>query len=82
MKTYRDSLCRPLEIIFNDFLVNGIFPSDWKKGNIVTVKKDYKLRLNSYRHKSLLPMCSQILDRLIFNEIFGFFTENDLFSEQ
>ena len=28
-----NSICRPLEFIFNDCLTNGIFPSDWKKGN-------------------------------------------------
>ena len=43
-----DSLCRPLELIFNDFLANGIFPFDWKKGNIVpVVKKNEKQRLNN-----------------------------------
>ena len=31
--------CRPLELIFNDCLVNGIFSSVWKKGNIVPVHK-------------------------------------------
>ena len=37
LKICGDSLCRPLELIFNDCLANGIFPSDWKKGNIVPV---------------------------------------------
>ena len=42
-------LCRRLELIFNDFLANGIFPSDWKKDNIVPVqKKNNKQRLNNY----------------------------------
>ena len=74
-----DSLCRPLELIFNDFLANGIFPFDWKKGNIVPVdKKNEKQRLNNYRPISLLAICSKIFERLIFNEMFRFFIENDL----
>ena len=39
LKLCGDSLCRPLELLFNDCLANGIFPSDWKKGNIVPVHK-------------------------------------------
>ena len=30
---------------------------------------------------SLLPICSKIFERLIFNEMFGFFIENDLISQ-
>ena len=59
-----------------------MFPSDWKKGNIVPAhKKNDKPRLNKYRPVSLLPICSKILKRLIFNEMFGFFIENDLISQ-
>ena len=32
-----NSLHRSLELIFNDCLANGIYPFDWKKGNIVPV---------------------------------------------
>ena len=79
LKICRNSLCRPLELIFNDCLANGISPFDWKKGNIVPVhKKNGKQRLNKYRPISLLPICSKIFEQLIFNKIIGFFIENDL----
>ena len=79
LKICGNSLCMSLELIFNDCLVNGIFPSIWKKGNIVPVhKKNNQQRLNNYRPISLLLICSKIFERLIFNEIFGFFIENDL----
>ena len=82
LKLSDDSLCRPLELIFKDCLTNGIFPSDWKKGNIVPAhKKNDKQRSNKYRPISLLPICSKIFERLIFNEMFGFFIENDLISQ-
>ena len=82
LKICENSLCRSLELIFNDCLANGIFPSDWKKGNIVPVhEKNYKQRLNYYRPISLLPICSKIFERLIFNELFGFFIENGLISQ-
>ena len=82
LKLCDDSLCRPLELIFKDCLTNGIFPSDWKKGNIVPVhKKNDKQCLNNYRPISLLPICSKIFERLIFNEMFEFFIENNLISQ-
>ena len=48
LKICGDSLYRPLELIFNDCLANGIYPSDWRKGNIVPVyKKNDKQPLNN-----------------------------------
>ena len=44
-------------------------------------KKNDKQCLNNCRPISLLPICSNIFERLIFNEMFGFFIENDLISE-
>ena len=65
LKICGNSLCRPLELIFNDCLANGIFPSNCKKGNIVPVhkKNDYQ-RLNNYRPISLPPICSKMFERL------------------
>ena len=49
LKLCTDSLCRTLELISKDCLANGIFQSDWKKGNIVPVyKKNDKQCLNNY----------------------------------
>ena len=71
-----------LELIFKDCLTNGIFPSDWKKGNIVPVhKKNDKQCLNNYRPISLLPICSKSFERLIFKKMLGFFIENGLISQ-
>ena len=33
------SIYRPLEIIFKRALSTGLFPSEWKKGNIVPIHK-------------------------------------------
>ena len=34
-----DSVYEPLEIIFRQALLTGVFPSEWKKGNIAPVHK-------------------------------------------
>ena len=38
-KICSDSICKPLELIFKQALITGVFPSDWKKGNIVPCYK-------------------------------------------
>ena len=81
IKLCGNSICKPLSIIFKDFLSEGIFPHERKKVNVVPVhKKGNKQSLENYRPISLLPICSKIFERLIYNEIFTFFTENNLIS--
>ena len=75
LKTYENLLCRLSPLIFNDCQANGIFLSDWKKGNIVPVhEKNGKQHLKKYQPISLLRICSKMFEQLIFNEMF----ENDL----
>ena len=81
VKVCGPSIYKPLEIIFNQCLETGVFPSEWKKGNIVPIhKKGDKQMLQNYRPVSLLPICGKILERLMFNEMFEFFIENKLIS--
>ena len=81
IKLCGNSICKPLSIIFNDCLNKGKFPHEWKKANVVPVhKKGNKQSLKNYRPISLLPICSKIFERLIYNEMFTFFTENNLIS--
>ena len=59
----------------------GTFPSDWKKDNIVPIHKNGdKQTLKNYCPVSLLPICGKILERLMFNEMFKFFIENERIS--
>ena len=54
---------------------------EWKRGNIVPIrKKGDKQTLKNYRLVSLLPICGKILERLMFNEMFKFLIENELIS--
>ena len=56
-----------------------LFHLNEKKGNIAPIyKKDDKQCLKHYRHLSPLPICDKFFEKLIFNEIFKFFIENEL----
>ena len=75
------SICKALELIFQQAMESGFLPSEWKKRNVVPIhKKDDKQCLKNYRPMSLLPVCGKSFEKLIFNEIFKFFIENELIS--
>ena len=77
VKVCAASIYKPLEIIFNQCLDTGVFPSEWEKGNIVPIhKKVDKQKLQNYRPVSLLPISEKILERLMFE----IFIENKLIS--
>ena len=79
LKICGDTICKPLELIFKQALTTGVFPFEWKKGNIVACyKKDDKQNLKNYRLVSLLPICGKFFERLIFNEMFSFFLADNL----
>ena len=81
IKLCRNTICKPLSITFKDCLNEGKFPHEWKKANVVPVyNKGNKHSLENYRPISLLPICSKIFERLIYNEMFIFVTKNNLIS--
>ena len=82
IKICGESILKPLELIFKSCLENGKFPNEWKKANVVPVhKRNNKQLIENYRPISLLPVCGKILERLIYNKMFEFFTENELISQ-
>ena len=76
---FDESLVRPLSIIFRNSLNSCIYPSTWKKANVIPVhKKDDKQCVNNYRPVSLLPVFGKIFEKLIFNEIYSFLDREKL----
>ena len=68
------SIWKPLEIIFQNCLRLGKFPSEWKKANVVpTFKKGDKQCIKNYCPVSRLPVCGKVFERLLYNNVFIFF---------
>ena len=75
LKICCSSIYGPLQLIFKEALSNGLFPSNWKKGNIAPIhKKGNKPILKNYRRVSLLPTCGKTFERQILNELFNSFS--------
>ena len=76
-----DAIIEPLFKIFNNYLKFGMFPDDWRKAIIVPIfKKGDKQNIKNYRAVSLLPICSKVFERLIYNNILKYFLDNNLIS--
>ena len=81
LNIFDESICKSLGIIFQSCLENGKFPSEWKKVNVDPVfKKNSKQELKNYRPISLLPVSGKIFERLLYDSVFTFFTENSFIS--
>ena len=74
---------KPLTLIINQCLLTGIFPDLLK---ITKVKPLFKrgdtAQLNNYRPISLLPTISKLIERVIYSQLYAYFNENNLMSEQ
>ena len=73
-KVCDDSICKPLKLILESCLESGKFPSKWKKANVVPIHKK--------GGKQILKLpAGKILERLLYDSLFEFFTENSLLSD-
>ena len=78
LKICGDTICKPLELIFKQALTTVVFRFEWKRGSIVPYyKKCDKQNFKSYRPVFLPPICGKFFERLIFNERFSFFLDNN-----
>ena len=81
VKICEESLLKPLMNIFNHSLATGKFPNVWKKGNVVPVhKKGDKSVVKNYRPVSLLPIFSKIFEKCIYDTLYCYFEDHNLFS--
>ena len=79
IKLCATSIAKPLSILFRNCFENQYFPKEWKKVNIVPVhKRNDKQLIKNYRPVSLLPLCSKIFEKIIFNSLFKYLEDNNL----
>ena len=68
IKLYTNSVVHLLTFMFQNSMVAGTFATQWKRASIVpNLKENGKQIVSNYRPVSLLPVCSKIFQKLIFN---------------
>ena len=82
IKLCGQTIAVPLKLIFRSMLEEGVFPKDWKKGNVVPIhKRDSKNLVKNYRPVSLFPIFCKIFERFVFTSLFYYFIQNKLFTQ-
>ena len=68
--------------IFNLSLTTGTFPEAFKIAKVVPIyKKDDSFQVSNYRPVSILSSLSKVLERLVYNRLYCFLTENGLLNQ-
>ena len=74
----------PLKLIFKSLINEGVFPSfikDCKKSNVAPIhKKESQNLITNYQPINLLQIFRQAFERLVFNVLLNFFSQNKLFT--
>ena len=79
LKDIATSVSPILTCIINQSLCTGIFPESLKIAKIIPVfKKENPHITDNYRPVSLLPILSKIFEKVVFIQVYDYFTENDL----
>ena len=74
LKLCADEVSIPLKLFFDKSLQCGKFPTLWKKANVQPVHKKGSRQL-------LLPICSKIFEKIMFDQMYTFLVTNNLLSE-
>lgn len=83
LKLVARSITPSVTWLFNRILEDGIYPDMWKQANISPVyKKGDRQSKNNYRPISLLSSTGKVLERLIFNKVYAFCTNNNLLTQK
>ena len=83
IKTIKNEINKPLTYIINQMITSGIFPDSLKIAKIIPLyKKGYINSITNYQSIYLLPTLSKILECVIFIQLYTYFDDNNLLSEQ
>ena len=78
LKIASPAISSQLAAIFNQCIEQGIFPDDLKIGKVVPIVKSRKKEdPGNYRPISILSAFARIFERLLYQELYKYFTDNN-----
>ena len=81
LKEASSVLAKPLADLFNYSLSKCIFPSPWKRANVIPIhKKGDKSSVDNYRPVSLLSIVGKVMERIVHKHVHNFFLQNHFIS--
>ena len=83
LKLSKDVIANSLRDLFNACIDASVFPSDFKMTRVAPIfKSDDREYLNNYRPISVLPTVARVFERLIYEQLYNYFAENKLLSNE
>ena len=83
VKFCASGIFNPLKHIFNLSLQTGIFPNGMKIARVSPIfKKGEEFFFTNYRPISVLPCFSKLLERIMYNRLYKYLLQNNLFYEK
>ena len=82
LKIAANTIAPSLTHIFNHSLISNCFPYEGKMARLVPIyKKGPRDLTENYRPISILPAISKIMERLLYDQIYQYLSDNSLLSE-
>ena len=79
LKLIKHETSKAITLIVNQSLNTGIFPDKLKCAKVIPIyKKGDNTKLDNYRPIPILPTISNILERVIFDQLYDHFHQNNL----
>ena len=76
-----DLITNHLCAIFNQSIVSGVFPDEWKLSKVIPLfKQGERSDLNNYRPIPVIPVVAKVFERIIYDQLYDYLTENNLIS--
>ena len=80
LKFLSPPLISPLRVIIYQSLITGIYPDKLKTAKVIPLfKKDDKAKTDNYHPISLLSSISKIFEKVVYNQLYRYFTQSKLF---
>ena len=77
-----DLIAESLTYIFNQSLLTGIFPDEWKSARVTPLYKNSGKRNNptNYRPISVIPVVAKVFERVVYDQLYYYLTKNCILS--
>ena len=81
LKFLAPALISPLRLIINQSLITGIYPDKLKTAKVIPLyKKGDRTMCDNYRPISLLCAISKLFEKVVYNQLYDYFTKKKTFS--
>jgi hypothetical protein len=65
----------------NQSIVSGVFPDEWKLSKVIPLfKRGERSDLNNYRTISIIPVVAKVFERIVYDQLYEYLTDNNLIS--